>query len=78
MSLSRMKSDDTPRSGPRARTTDNAASIDSFITSPSLPVRMTLPLPGIRTASMDSKSPPDSVHAKPTTWPIFGSSKAVP
>ncbi len=32
---------------------------------------MMLPLPGIKVASMVSRSPPTSVHARPTTWPIW-------
>jgi DNA-binding FadR family transcriptional regulator len=53
------------------RTTVRAASTDSFITSPSEPVRVIVPLPGMVAASMVSKSPPTSVHANPTTCPTW-------
>ena len=53
----------------RARTTERAASTDSFITSPREPVRRIFPLPGSTTASMVSNSPPTSVQAKPVTCP---------
>jgi hypothetical protein len=55
----------------RLRTTVRAASTDSFITSPSEPVRVMTPLPGMVAASMVSRSPPTSVHARPTTWPTW-------
>jgi hypothetical protein len=55
----------------RLRTTVRAASTDSFITSPSEPVRWMTPLPGISAASIVSRSPPTSVHARPTTWPTW-------
>ena len=32
---------------------------------------MMLPLPGITAASIVSRSPPTSVHARPTTWPTW-------
>ena len=51
------------------RVADSAADADSFMTSPSWPVRITLPLPGISAASIVSRSPPTSVQARPTTWP---------
>ena len=47
----------------------SAACTDSFITSPSLPVAVTLPLPGSVTASMVSSSPPTSVQASPVVTP---------
>jgi hypothetical protein len=53
------------------RTTVRAASIDSFITSPKLAGAHDLPLPGIRAASMVSRSPPTSVQARPVTWPTW-------
>ena len=56
-----------PHAFARARTTVRAASMDSFITSPSEPVRVIMPLPGMTCASMVSNSPPTSVHAKPVT-----------
>ena len=43
------------------RTKLDAASIDSFITSPSLPVVLTRPLPGRRSASICNNSPPTDV-----------------
>ncbi|MNK67522.1 hypothetical protein D3C87_868610 [compost metagenome] len=60
-----------PRRRERLRTTVRAASTDSFITSPSEPVRLITPLPGMVTASIVSRSPPTSVHARPTTWPTW-------
>jgi len=47
-----------------------AACTDSFITSPSLPVVLTWPLPGTVTLSIVSSSPPTSVQARPVTAPI--------
>ena len=38
---------------------------DSFITSPSCPVSVSSPLPGILLASMNIISPPIPVHASP-------------
>ena len=52
-----------PKRRDRLRTTVRAASTDSFMTSPSEPVRVITPLPGIMAASMVSKSPPTSVQA---------------
>ncbi len=60
-----------PRRAARLRITVRAASTDSFITSPSDPVRMIWPLPGITADSIVSRSPPTSVHARPTTWPTW-------
>jgi len=57
---------------------DSAAEIDSFITSPSLPVDVVLPLPGSATASIVSRSPPTSVHARPVTWPTWFFFSAMP
>ena len=42
---------------------------DSFMTSPKLPVRVSLPLPGLRLASINKISPPTDVQAKPVTTP---------
>jgi hypothetical protein len=42
---------------------------DSFITSPSWPVSSSLPLPGTATTSMNSRSPPVSVQARPVATP---------
>src|ERR1700686_3470937 len=47
-----------------------AACADSCITSPSLPVTVSLPLPSIRMASVVRIWPPTSVQAKPTAAPI--------
>ena len=41
----------------------------SFITSPSCPVRMSLPLPLIRLDSMNRMSPPAGVQASPVATP---------
>ena len=41
----------------------------SFITSPSWPVRMSLPLPGMRVASTNRMSPPTGVQARPVATP---------
>ena len=54
-----------PKAAGAARTTERAASTDSFMTSPREPVRRMLPLPGWRRISMVSSSPPTSVHASP-------------
>ena len=53
----------------RALTSDSAACALSFITSPSWPVRISLPLPGMRAASMNRMSPPTGVHARPVATP---------
>ena len=53
----------------RAFTSDSAACALSFITSPSWPVRISLPLPGMRVASMKRMSPPTGVHASPVATP---------
>jgi hypothetical protein len=59
----------TPISGLIERTKLDAASIDSFITSPSLPVVFIRPLPGSFIASIDSSSPPTDCQARsPPTW----------
>ena len=59
----------TPISGEIERTKLEAASIDSFITSPSLPVVFIRPLPGRRSASICNRSPPTEVQARPVTTP---------
>src|SRR4029453_7816715 len=51
------------------RTHDSAASADSRITSPSWPVIVSLPEPGIAVASMKRTSPPTGVHASPVATP---------
>ena len=58
-----------PSSRERALTSDSAACALSFITSPSCPVRMSLPAPGMRAASMNRISPPTGVHASPVATP---------
>ncbi len=44
---------------------------DSFITSPKLPVSVSMPLPLIFTASILSTSPPTLVQANPLTMPTI-------
>ena len=51
------------------RTQDSAARADSFITSPSWPVRIRVPLPGIAEASMKRMSPPVGIQARPVATP---------
>ncbi len=58
-----------PRSLARALTSDSAACALSFITSPSWPVRISLPAPGMRAASTNRMSPPTGVHARPVATP---------
>ena len=52
---------------------NSAAWTDSFITSPSFPVAVTLPLPLTFTASIDNNSPPTSVQANPVVIPTKSS-----
>ena len=47
----------------------SAACAHSFMTSPSWPVRMSLPLPGMRADSTNRMSPPTGVHASPVATP---------
>ena len=47
----------------------SAACALSFITSPSWPVRISLPWPGTRVASMNRMSPPTGVQASPVATP---------
>ena len=68
----------SPSSGAFDRTHEEAASINSFITSPSLPVVFIRPLPGSFSASIDSRSPPTSVQASPVTAPTWSVSSASP
>src|SRR3989440_3309048 len=64
-------------SGPaRARSRLHAAWADSFITSPSWPVSVIRPLPGIWIASMNMMSPPTGVHASPVATPTSASRPA--
>ena len=58
-----------PKSGARAFTSVSAACALSFITSPSCPVRISLPRPGTRVASMNRMSPPVGVQASPVATP---------
>ncbi len=51
----------------RIRLSDIVA--DSFITSPSWPVRVSLPVPGMNVPSTKRISPPTGVHASPVTMP---------
>src|SRR5262249_36961591 len=51
------------------RSHDSAARADSFITSPSWPVRVSEPPPAIFDASMKSTSPPAGVPARPIATP---------
>jgi hypothetical protein len=51
------------------RTHDSAAWADSRMTSPSWPVIVSLPVPGIAPTSMKSTSPPTGVHARPVATP---------
>ena len=51
------------------RTHDRAARADSFMTSPSWPVRIRLPLPVIADASMNRMSPPVGIQASPVATP---------
>src|SRR3546814_5667839 len=67
-----------PSAGARAFTNDSAACTDSVITSPSLPVVRTWPLPDAVTASIVSNSPPTSVHASPVTAPTWSSRSPIP
>ena len=54
-----------------------AVAADSCITSPSLPVILTPPLPGTTLTSICSISPPASVYAKPLVRPISFCSSAL-
>ncbi len=51
------------------RSSESAACADSFITSPSWPVIVSLPVPGIAVASMNRTSPPTGVQARPVATP---------
>src|SRR6267378_5943298 len=65
-----------PRAPARARNRLHAACADSFITSPSWPVRVICPFPAIRIASMNMMSPPTGVHASPVATPTSGARPA--
>src|SRR5712691_8647167 len=75
-SLSVKDSGGIPSAAARARSRLQAACADSFITSPSCPVRVICPLPGIWIASMNMMSPPDGVHASPVATPTSGARPA--
>src|ERR1041385_3801728 len=47
-----------------------AAGAASCMTSPSLPVIVSWPLPGMIVTSVDRSSPPSSVHARPVVTPM--------
>ncbi len=55
-----------------------AAWADSCMTSPSLPVMISLPRPGRMTTSVSSNSPPNSVQAKPVVRPTSSFSSPRP
>src|SRR5213594_866393 len=65
-----------PSVAARARSRLHAACADSFITSPSWPVRVICPLPGIWIASTNMMSPPTGVHASPVATPTSGARPA--
>merc|ERR1712224_793400 len=46
-----------------------AITADSFMTSPKLPVKVSLPFPFVFDVSINRISPPVLVHAKPVTTP---------
>ncbi len=58
-----------PSSSTWVRTHDRPARADSFITSPSWPVRIRFPLPAIAEASMKRMSPPVGIQARPVATP---------
>ena len=58
-----------PSAAARFLTIESAACALSFITSPSWPVRISLPEPGMRVASMNRMSPPTGVQASPVATP---------
>src|SRR5437870_4562021 len=65
-----------PSEPARARSRLQAACADSFITSPSCPVSVICPLPGIWIASMNMMSPPTGVHASAVDTPTSGARPA--
>ncbi len=58
-----------PSSACRERMNETAAVADSFITSPSWPVSVSFPVPGIAVVSMKRMSPPTGVYARPVDTP---------
>ncbi len=69
MSVFSRKFSSRPSQRARLRMKDSAACADSFMTSPSCPVRTRLPLPCILVASMNRMSPPTGVQARPVATP---------
>ena len=69
MSLLANTASSMPSEDARFLTIERAACALSFITSPSWPVRMSLPLPETRVASMKRMSPPTGVQASPVATP---------
>src|SRR2546426_538272 len=65
-----------PSEPARARSRLHAACADSFMTSPSCPVSVICPLPGIWIASMNMMSPPTGVHASAVDTPTSGARPA--
>ena len=63
------QSSGSPSSEERERRNEIAAVADSFITSPSWPVSVSLPVPGIAVVSMNRMSPPTGVYARPVATP---------
>ena len=66
-----------PSSSAFDRTQLMAACADSCMTSPSLPVSVRWPRPGMSVASVTRISPPTSVHANPVATPISSFSSAM-
>ena len=69
MSLFSKRLASMPSAAARFLTRLSAACALSFITSPSWPVRISRPPPGIRVASMNRMSPPTGVQARPVATP---------
>ena len=69
MSLFSKRAGSMPNEAARFLTIESAACALSFITSPSWPVRISRPLPGMRVASMNRMSPPTGVQASPVATP---------
>ncbi|OGL60935.1 MAG: hypothetical protein A3I72_04360 [Candidatus Tectomicrobia bacterium RIFCSPLOWO2_02_FULL_70_19] len=69
MSRFSWKSAGMPSSRVRARSHESAAWALSFITSPSLPVRMSWPLPSSTLTSTGRSAPPEGVQASPVATP---------
>ena len=67
--MSRKSAASRPYRPALARTQETAALTDSFITSPSDPVNVSSPTPGMWATSMNSTSPPYGVHPSATATP---------